>query len=47
MQSITNKTISVINSCLYRNDRNETRQCVNNMVDQIIKEAMKIVMKLI
>lgn len=44
MQSITNKTISVINSCLDKN-KDKIHHCINNMVDQIIKESMKIVMK--
>jgi hypothetical protein len=48
MQTITNKTTSVIESCFTRdktNKTNKTKECVNDMIDQIIKEGMKIVAK--
>lgn len=55
MQTITNKTIRVIEACFNRNinginikddmHKNKTKECIDNMVDQIIKEGMKIVAK--
>lgn len=51
MQTITNKTITVIEACFNRNiikddmHKNKIKECIDNMTDEIIKEGMKIVAK--
>jgi|Laugresu1bdmlbsd_1035121.scaffolds.fasta_scaffold02549_2 hypothetical protein len=46
MQSIINKTKKIIDECNYHNSGNEIiRNCVNSIIDTVVKKSMKIVKK--